>query len=61
MNPHGAHPSGKGTQYRATILGPGVAPDVMWSGASPGAYNKAADATANSLIADLHDNLCQPN
>ena len=41
VNPHGAHPSGKGTAYRATIIGPGVTPDVMWQGAAPRAYDKA--------------------
>jgi len=61
VNPHGAHPSGKGTQYRATILGPGVAPDVMWSGTSPGTYDKAADVRANALINALHDSACRAN
>ena len=36
VNPHGAHPAGNGTQYRATIIGPGVTPDVMWEGAAAG-------------------------
>jgi hypothetical protein len=42
--PHGSHPAGKGTQYRITIMGPGVTPDVMWTGPSPGAYDATADA-----------------
>ena len=61
VNPHGSHPSGKGTQYRATIIGPGVTPDIMWQGPSPGVYDKAADATANDAIAALGDALCKPN
>jgi hypothetical protein len=61
FNPHGPHPAGNGTKYRATILGPGVTPDVMWEGTPPGAYGKDADATANQQIADLHDNQCRPN
>jgi hypothetical protein len=61
FNPHGAHPAGNGTNYRATILGPGVTPDVMWEGTPPGAYDKDADAAANQQIADLHDNQCRPN
>ncbi|MBV8597186.1 MAG: hypothetical protein JO017_00035 [Actinobacteria bacterium] len=61
VNPHGSHPSGKGTQYRATILGPGVTPDVEWQGASPGTYDATADAAANQLIAALGDKQCQPN
>ena len=61
VNPHGSHPSGKGTTYRATIIGPGVTPDVMWQGAAPPAYDGAADATANETIAALNDAQCRPN
>ena len=61
VNPHGAHPAGTGTEYRATIMGPGVTPDVMWTGAAPGVYDKAADAQRNLAIAGLHDSLCRPN
>jgi hypothetical protein len=61
FNPHGEHPAGNGLKYRATILGPGVTPDVMWEGTPPGPYSQAADATANLQIADLHDNQCKPN
>ena len=42
FNPHGSHPAGKGTKYRATVEGPGVTPDVMWQGDAPGAYDKIA-------------------
>jgi hypothetical protein len=61
VNPHGSHPSGKGTQYRATVEGPGVTPDVMWQGASPGAYDKAADLVANEEISQLGDGQCHGN
>ncbi len=61
VNPHGSHPAGTGTEYRATVEGPGVAPDVMWQGAAPGAYDKAADAVANDAIAALHDAQCKAN
>jgi hypothetical protein len=61
FNPHGSHPAGKGAKYRATILGPGVTPDVMWEGTSPGAYDQAADETANQQIAALGDRQCRPN
>ena len=61
FNPHGAHPAGNGTKYRATILGPGVTPDVMWEGVPPGPYDKAADETANQQIAALGDSQCKPN
>jgi hypothetical protein len=46
--PHGGHPPGRGTKYRATVIGPGVTPDVMWQGAAPGPYNAAADTQANA-------------
>jgi hypothetical protein len=61
VNPHGSYPAGTGTQYRATIMGPGVTPDVMWTGAAPGAYDQATDAERNIAISGLHDSLCQPN
>jgi hypothetical protein len=61
VNPHGAHPAGKGTQYRATVEGPGVTPDIMWQGASPGPYDKTADETANEAITALGDRQCKPN
>ena len=58
--PHGAYPSGQGTQYRATILGPGLMPDVMWQGNAPGPYNPTAEVTANQAITALGDPLCVP-
>jgi hypothetical protein len=61
FNPHGSHPSGKGTKYRATVEGPGVTPDVMWEGSSPGAYVKDVDLQANDAIAQLGDRQCKPN
>ena len=45
--PHGPHPVGNGKKYRATVIGPGVTPDVMWEGPAPGAYDSAVDAQAN--------------
>jgi hypothetical protein len=59
--PHGPHPAGNGAAYRATAEGPGVAPDVMWQGSSPGPFDKAADATANRELAALGDRHCRPN
>jgi len=61
FNPHGSHPAGKGTEYRATVEGPGVTPDVMWQGTAPGPYDKAADLAANAEIAQLGDPQCKPN
>src|SRR5205823_773058 len=61
FNPHGDRPAGNGLKYRATIEGPGVTPDVMWEGSSPGAFDQAADANANQQIATLGDKQCRPN
>jgi hypothetical protein len=61
VNPHPGHPAGTGTEYRATIMGPGVTPDVMWTGAAPGTYDKTTDAQRNLAISGLHDSLCRPN
>ena len=61
FNPHGSHPAGKGTHYRATVEGPGVTPDVMWQGTAPAAYDKAADLAANQQINALGDRQCRAN
>jgi hypothetical protein len=61
FNPHGSHPAGRGTKYRATVEGPGVTPDVMWQGAAPGTYDRARDLAANSAITQLGDRLCRAN
>ncbi len=37
------YPSGMGTRYRATIIGPGVTPDIYWESDALGAYDKAFD------------------
>lgn len=41
--PHGPYPSGKGERYRATVIGPGVAPDVKWEGVPLGPYDAGHD------------------
>ncbi len=58
---HGSHPVGKGTEYRATAEGPGVAPDVTWQGTAPGAYDHAADVAANAAVTALDDPHCKAN
>jgi hypothetical protein len=40
---HGARPVGAGTKYRATIIGPGVTPDIYWEADALGAYDKDFD------------------
>ena len=57
--PHGAHLAGTGTKYRATIIGPGLMPDIMWQGNAPGAYNATTQATADQAIVALDDPLCK--
>jgi len=59
--PHSSHPAGNGTKYRATAEGPGVAPDVMWTGDAPGAYDAAADKDANETLKAMGDSKCRPN
>jgi hypothetical protein len=62
ISPHGiANLTGAGSQYRLTILGPGVTPDVSVLVTQPGAYNPTLDTSQNEKIAALHDNLCKPN
>lgn len=61
FNPHGSRPHGKGTKYRATVEGPGVTPDVMWQGDSPGTYDKVADLLKNDAITALGDAQCKAN
>ena len=48
LYPHGSRPPGKGTHYRATVVGPGVTPDVMWEGRSPGSFEPAREQRANA-------------
>jgi hypothetical protein len=40
---HGSRPVGAGSRYRATIIGPGVTPDIYWESEALGAYDKAFD------------------
>jgi hypothetical protein len=59
VNPHGSHPAGTGSQYRFSILGPGVAPDVSTVVDAPGPYDKAAQAPDNDALRALGDPLCK--
>ena len=61
--PHGAKGTGQGARYRATVIGPGVTPDVMWQGAAPGSYDAGRDAEANVAQRALFagDRLCKIN
>jgi hypothetical protein len=55
-------PSGMGTRYRATIIGPGVTPDAYWESAAPGAYDAEVDRQAYELQRSLfaRDTACRP-
>jgi hypothetical protein len=46
--PHGQRPAGNGTRYRATVVGPGVTPDLRWEAIAPGPYDPVRDAAANA-------------
>jgi hypothetical protein len=60
--PHGPRPAGRGTKYRATVIGPGVTPDVLWEGPAPGAYDRAADQAANEEQRGAYrDGVCKVN
>ena len=56
---HGEHPPGDGEKYRASVIGPGVAPDVMWSG-KPAGTSAAAQADADAAIKAMNDPACKP-
>ena len=60
--PHGAHPAGNGTRYRATVIGPGVTPDVMWHGTPLGAYDAVVDRELADRQREVYaaDRLCRP-
>jgi hypothetical protein len=55
-------PQGKGARYRATVIGPGVTPDVTWEDASLGAYDAAKDAELLAFQRTFFagDPLCKP-
>jgi hypothetical protein len=53
------HPSGKGTRYRATVIGPGVTPDVMWAGSDIGPFDASVQAQMQLLERSWGDANCQ--
>ena len=60
--PHGSRPSGRGQRYRATVIGPGVTPDVYWEGTPPAVYERGFDQLANQDLRTLlaGDPHCRP-
>ena len=65
VNPHTVngvtHPAGTGSQYRLTILGPGVTPDVSVTVDAPGPYDRAAQQPDNDALSALGDPKCVPH
>jgi hypothetical protein len=57
--PHAGRPAGNGERYRAIVQGPGVAPDVMWDGQSPGPFNATVNAAAKIQLRILDDPSCE--
>jgi hypothetical protein len=57
--PHGSRPEGSGERYRATVIGPGVTPDMFWQEDAPGPFDEAIDAAANEELNALGDPLCR--
>ena len=44
-----SHPSGMGTRYRATIIGPGVTPDIFWEADALDSYDQAFDLAQHEV------------
>ena len=58
---HGSRPVGAGERYRATIIGPGVTPDIYWEADALGAYDKEFDLQQHAAQKDFlaGDPLCK--
>jgi hypothetical protein len=57
--PHGGHPTGQGEKYRATVEGPGVTPDVMWSENDIGPFDASVQQQMQSLERSWGDPKCR--
>ncbi len=51
--PAGDRPQGKGVRYRITSIGPGVSPDVQWTGDDPGEWD-ASDPAKVQLETEMN-------
>jgi hypothetical protein len=60
--PRGAA-TGRGDRYRATVIGPGVMPDLYWESPALGDYDRDHDQAANEEQRQLAGNskYCRPN
>jgi hypothetical protein len=54
---------GSGDRYRATVIGPGVMPDMYWESPALGPYNAELDRAANAEQRELagSSRYCRPN
>jgi len=57
---HGSRPVGAGTRYRATIIGPGVTPDVSWEAKALDSYDQEFDLRMHAIQKEFlaGDSLC---
>jgi len=58
---HGGRPQGDGERYRATIIGPGVTPDIYWEAEALSAYDLAFDLQQHAYQKTYYveDELCK--
>jgi hypothetical protein len=57
--PHAGHPRGDGTKYRATVVGPGVTPDVMWGASDIGPFDPVVQQQMRALERSWGDPKCR--
>jgi hypothetical protein len=53
------HQSGDGAKYRATVIGPGVTPDVMWQADDIGAFDQSVEDQMLDLERSWGDPKCR--
>ena len=55
-------PAGNGKQHRVTVMGPGVTPDLQWTGDGLGAYDAGEDELFNARFDAIlsGDKVCAP-
>jgi hypothetical protein len=57
--PHFGHPPGQGTKYRATAVGPGVTPDVLWAAGDIGAFDQTVQDQQQAIERAYGDPKCR--
>jgi hypothetical protein len=56
---HARHPVGNGEKYRATVEGPGVTPDVMWTADDIGSFDATVQRRQQALERSWGDPKCR--